>query len=109
MKNRASNYSNKALPNQINGILDRKKSLSTEMLCEKAMAELQNIYWFEKQLLVTIPILIQSATTFELVETLTLLIQYTRKHVKELETKFPDIDKITESKKYNNELHKKYE
>lgn len=61
---------------------------------DMVMSELKKIYWHEKQLLVAIPLLLKSATTFELVESLTILGQYTREHVKQLETNFPTISKV---------------
>ncbi len=53
------------------------------------MQELNNIYWYEKELLIAIPMLITNATTSELKESLTLLITSTSEHLKLLEKKFP--------------------
>ena len=63
------------------------------------MAELKKIYWFEKELLIVLPILISSASTFELVELLTIQNNYLKKHISELERNFPCIDKISLPKK----------
>jgi len=93
MRNSVTNYLTKVSNNQIKSIVDRKKQIVTENLCETAMQELKKIYWYEKELLIAIPMLIRNATTFELVESLTLLIVYTREHVKLLEKQFPQIDK----------------
>jgi ferritin-like metal-binding protein YciE len=59
------------------------------------MNELKKIYWHEKQLLIAIPMLISYATTFELVESLTVLSKYTHAHIKLLEEQFPEIDRET--------------
>lgn len=58
---------------------------------EAMMKELKSIYWHERQLMVAIPLLLSSATTFELVESLTLFSKYTRTHIKALEAQFPEI------------------
>jgi hypothetical protein len=94
MKNRATNYLTKSLNYQIKGMVDTKSYNENVLLCEKSMEELKKIYWHEKELLIVIPMLISNATTFELVETLTVHIIYLRKHIKELEKKFPFINQI---------------
>ena len=78
----------KASPNSLQKIL---KSKTNQTECLTSMTELKKVYWFEKQLLIAIPMLLRSATTFELVDSLTMLVQYTRDHVKRLEKKFPKI------------------
>ncbi|WP_264521848.1 hypothetical protein [Flavobacterium sp. N1994] len=93
MKNRAANYQTKVSYYQFKEMVDRKKMNNSELVNEKAMIELKKIYWYEKQLLIAIPLLISSASTFELVETLTVLNKYTREHVKDLEANFPSICK----------------
>jgi hypothetical protein len=99
MKNTVTNYLTKVSNNQIKSIVDRKKLIVTETLCDTAMQELKKIYWYEKELLIAIPMLIKNATTFELVESLTLLNIYTREHVKLLEKQFPQINKESVDKK----------
>jgi hypothetical protein len=107
MKNRAHNYLTKLSYNQIKETtVDRKKLVNTEVICEKAMNELKKIYWYEKELLIAIPMLLRSATTFELVESLTALSKYTREHLKVLETNFPSISETTIIKTYNNPTQK---
>lgn len=95
MKNRAANYLTKGLNYQIKGMVDGKSYSENVALCEKSMEELKKIYWHEKELLIAIPMLISNATTFELVEMLTVHIIYLRKHIKELEKKFPFINELT--------------
>lgn len=94
MKNRATNYLTKGLNYQIKGMVDSKSYSENVLLCEKSMEELKKIYWHEKELLIAIPMLISNATTFELVEILTVHIIYLRKHIKELERKFPFINSL---------------
>ena len=107
MKNRAPNYLTKVSFNQIKGNIDRKKLITNEVVCERALNELKKIYWHEKQLLIVIPILLRSATTFELVESLTVLSQYTREHVKRLETNFPYLNEEVVIKTPNNPIQKR--
>lgn len=98
MKNKISNYISKVNKTRANQNIDVKNYAENIILCEKSMNELKKIYWHEKELIIAIPLLISSATTFELVEILTVHIIYLRKHIKELETKFPFIDKLEISK-----------
>ena len=58
---------------------------------ELLMKELKKIYQHEKELLVAIPLFMMGATTFELVNYLTVHVKYTREHVKLLEELFPTI------------------
>ncbi len=93
MKNKSVNfikYSN----NQSKAVVERKKYMVTEALCKNAMQELNNIYWYEKELLIAIPMLIKDATTSELLETLTLLMTCTNEHLKLLEKNFPQNNKV---------------
>jgi hypothetical protein len=99
MKNTVTNYLTKISNNQIKSIVDRKKYIVTETLCDTAMQEIKKIYWYEKELLIAIPMLIKNATTFELVESLTLFNIYTREHVELLEKQFPQINKESVDKK----------
>lgn len=62
--------------------------------CETAVNELKKIYWYEKQLLIAIPMLLSAATTSELVESLTALSKHTKAHIKSLESNFPGISRI---------------
>ena len=94
MKNRSSSCFNKISNNHIKGIMDKNKHIVNQVLCEQAINELKKIYWYEKELLIAIPMLIESATTFELVESLNLLNLYTKNHIKVVEKKFPKINKI---------------
>ena len=87
--------------NQILTIVERKKFADCNAKYETAMEELKKIYWRERELLVAIPVLMMSATTFELVETLTLLKTYTRDNIKNLEKQFPGIAALSnQSKQY---------
>lgn len=102
MKNRVTNYLTKASSNQVKSIAEMKKHVATEILCDEAIIELKKIYWHEKELLIIVPILMRSATTFELVESLSVLSDYTKEHVKLLESKFPEINKMPIAKKTYN-------
>ncbi len=99
MRNRVTNYLTKVSNNQIKAIVDRQKFIENEQLCEAAMEELKAVYWHEKELLIVIPMLISNATTFELVETLTVHIKYIREHIKDLEKRFPNIHVLSPPKK----------
>ncbi|RKS02752.1 MULTISPECIES: hypothetical protein [unclassified Flavobacterium] len=94
MKNRATNFLTKGLNYQIKGMVDSNSYNEKVLLCEKSMEELRKIYWHEKELLIVIPMLISNATTFELVEMLTVHRIYLRKHIRELEKNFPFISKL---------------
>jgi len=87
IKSRASNHA-------INGMDYRKKLIENQLLCESALGELKKIYWHEKELLIAIPLLLRSAQTFELVDSLTLLSNYTEEHIKQLEKDFPGIAEV---------------
>jgi hypothetical protein len=102
MRNTVTNYLTKVSNNQIKSMADRKKQIVTEALCDNALQELRKIYWHEKELMIIIPILMRSATTFELVESLTILSDYTTEHIKLLENKFPNINQIAIVKKTYN-------
>ena len=88
----------KILPNSLTNVYtyptgenaSQNKNIESEM----AMSELKKIYWHEKELLIALPFLLKTACTFELVESLTMLGQYTKEHIKELETNFPSIGKV---------------
>jgi ferritin-like metal-binding protein YciE len=104
MKNSVTNYLTKVSRNQIKSVTDRKEYAENVLLCEKSMNELKEIYWHEKELLIAIPMLIRHATTFELVEMLTVHHIYLRKHIKELEKKFPFINQLEINK--NNQINR---
>lgn len=104
MKNRVTNYLTQPSNNQVKSIAEMKKHAATETLCEEAMNEIKKIYWHEKELLIVVPILMKSATTFELVESLTVLSDYTKEHVKLLESKFPEINQMPSAKKTYNDV-----
>lgn len=94
MRNRATNHYAKGLNNHIKGVIDRKSIVENIRSSEKAMTELKAIYWFEKELLIAIPILMTNASSFELADRLTLYTNYLKEHVKKLEQKFPLIHQI---------------
>ena len=97
MKNTITKYFTKDSNNQLKSKVDLKKHIIAENLCESAMKELKKIYWYEKQLLIAIPILYRNASTFALVESLSLISEYTKEHVKLLEKQFPQIKQLTSS------------
>jgi hypothetical protein len=94
MKNKVTTYLTKVSNNQIKGVVDRKEQANNEALLGKSMKELKKIYWYEKELLVVIPLLLSNAHTFELVDSLCVLNKYTRDHIKLLEDNFPNINKL---------------
>ena len=102
MKNRVTNYLTKGSHNQVKSIVDMKKHTDTENLCEEAIIELKKIYWHEKEILIAVPMLMRTATTFELVDSLTMLADYTKEHIKLLENKFPNISQMPIVKKTYN-------
>lgn len=61
--------------------------------CETAINELKKIYWYEKQLLIAIPMLLSTAKNPELIESLTALSKHTKAHIESLELEFPGISK----------------
>lgn len=61
--------------------------------CETAINELKKIYWYEKQLLIAIPMLLQDASNIELIESLTALSKHTKTHIRSLEIDFPGISR----------------
>jgi len=97
MKNNTPKYPAKSNAYQIKSvknILYRKSLANSERLCEKSMRELKAIYWHEKQLLIALPILMSSATTFELLESLSVHLKYVKEHVSYLENNFPNISTL---------------
>ena len=87
MKNNTIGYFTKIHNKQ--SIVERKKTFDSVRECKLAMDEIKKIYIYEKELLIVIPLLMRGATTFELVESLTVLNKYTAEHIKRLETNFP--------------------
>ena len=88
----------KILPNSLSNVytypIGENASQNKNIENEMAMSELRKIYWHEKELLIALPFLLKTACTFELVESLTMLGQYTKEHIRELETIFPSIDQV---------------
>jgi ferritin-like metal-binding protein YciE len=99
MKNTVTNYLTKVSNNQIKSIVERKQFIITEALCENAINELKKVYWHEKELLIAIPMLLSNARTFELVDSLTTLSNYTKEHINLLEKQFPEINLIIPKKR----------
>lgn len=71
-----------------------KHLIENEILYEKSMMELREIYWYERQTLIALKIIISTAKTTELTELLTIQTKYIRDHIKQLEVKFPSISEI---------------
>ena len=88
------NYISKANRSQIRNAVNRKQFSDSENLFQVTMVELKKIYWFEKQLLIALKILIDTSTTEDVAELLKLQSQYTEDHINQLELKFPTIHKI---------------
>ena len=99
MKNKTATYLTKIQNQQ--STVEKKRLFDSVRKCEMAMDELKKIYWHEKQLLIVIPLLMRGATTFELVESLTVLSKYTTNHIKTLETNFPSIAEAMNEHKLN--------
>ncbi|UPT71208.1 MAG: DUF892 family protein [Flavobacterium sp. JAD_PAG50586_2] len=79
---------------QIRALFQREDLLFSPNQHEDPIKEIRNIYWYEKQLIIAIPLLISSANTLELVESLTVLLKCTKAHIKKLEKKYPGIGQI---------------
>ena len=94
MNSKVSNYLVKISNNQIREANDKKEFYAVKKIRDLSMQELKKIYWAEKELVIVIPMLIRNATTFELVETLTLHLNYTQDRIKRLEEIFPLISEI---------------
>jgi len=62
--------------------------------------ELKEIYFTEKALLIAIPIMIKKAATKELVDSLTIHYEFTKKHIKRLEGVFSSIGESEIVSKY---------
>jgi ferritin-like metal-binding protein YciE len=63
--------------------------------------ELKEIYFNEKALMLSIPVMIQNATTDELVDALKIHLQFTLDHLKRLEDFFCSIDETDIILKYD--------
>ena len=97
MKNNIPQKLSKPYSNQINKTILFNKTKENWDEKELLMNELKEVYWHEKELLIAIPMLISNATTFELVEMLTIHIIYTRNHIEKLEKRIPSIIKLNQS------------
>lgn len=86
MKNKAITYLMKI--HHQKSTVEKKKLFDNVRKLELAIDELKSIHLYEKQLLIAIPILLKSATSSELIETLSMLNKYTTEHVKKLEANF---------------------
>lgn len=62
--------------------------------------ELKEIYFAEKALIISIPVMIKKATTDELVDALKVHLQFTQDHIKRLEDFFTSIGEATIILKY---------
>ena len=100
MKIKIHNYPTKILPNPIFKVIEKKKNADCHGKLESAMDEIKRIYWYEKELMISIPMLYMSAATFELVESLSMLMKSTGEHIKSLEAQFPEIMQEPESKTF---------
>ena len=97
MKNNIPQKLSKPYSNQSNKTILFNKTKENWNEKELLMNELKEVYWHEKELLIAIPMLISNATTFELVEMLTIHIIYTRNHIEKLEKRIPSIIKLNQS------------
>lgn len=79
---------------QIRALFQREDLLFSQNQHEDSITEIRNVYWYEKQLIIAIPLLISSANTLELAESLTVLLKYTKAHIKKLEKNYPGIGQI---------------
>ncbi|MDI1317156.1 DUF892 family protein [Flavobacterium sp.] len=95
MKNKSVNYNTNVNENQMeSSTLKSNNSIENEILYKKSMIELREIYWYEKQTLIALKMIMSTAKTTELKEILTLQTKYIRDHIKKLEVKFPSINEI---------------
>lgn len=98
MKNTTTGYQTKESHHQPKEMAELKKIGHYITLLDISMKELKKIYWYEKELIIFIPILLSNASTFELVDSLTVLLNYTKEHVVLLEANFPTINKLNNPK-----------
>jgi hypothetical protein len=107
MKNRVTSYLTKVSHNQIKGIAERKKLGNERTVLDRSMTELKKIYWYEKELLIVIPMLVSNACSIELVNSLNVLLKYSHERVQRLEEIFPNINKLeTSQRPYDNVPYK---
>lgn len=95
MKNISVNNNTNIHENQTESVTIKNNHLNqNEILCEKSMKELKEIYWYERQTLIALKMIMSTAETTELIELLTLQTKCIRDHIKQLEIKFPSISEI---------------
>ena len=95
MKNRSVNNKTNVNENQMESATIKSTNLiESEVFCEKSMLELREIYWFERQTLIALKMIMSTAKTTELIELLTVQTKHIRDHIKKLELKFPSISEI---------------
>lgn len=89
------------------GILQEEKGNSEKATTEKKSGcrnifidELKEIYFAEKALIISIPIMIKKAATKELVNALTIHYEFTKEHIKRLEDIFTSIGESEIVSKY---------
>lgn len=97
MKKKAIPYKTKVSNNQKNAGIVQNRRTENEALLANSLLELKKIYWYEKELLVVIPMLLSNAHTFELVDSLCVLYHYTTNHISPLEENFPHINQLESS------------
>jgi hypothetical protein len=96
MKNKSVNQNKTVNENQMESLSIKSKHLiEKEILYEKSMMELREIYWYERQTLIALKMIISTAKTTELIELLTIQTKYIGDHIKQLEVKFPSISETT--------------
>lgn len=88
-------------------VLHRSKGNSENAIGEKKedyrnifVEELKEIYFTEKALIISIPIMIKNATTDELTDALKVHLQFTQEHIKRLEFFFTSIGEADIMLKY---------
>ena len=106
MKTKSYNYPAKILHNPIIKVVEKKKTADRQAKLEAAMNEIKRIYWYEKELMIAIPMLYMSAATFELVESLSMFMKSTGEHIKSLEEQFPEIVQEPKNKTFKSVTHK---
>jgi ferritin-like metal-binding protein YciE len=100
MKTTSIKNDKKGIPKDGKGSSESVKSEITGGCRNIFIDELKEIYFAEKALLISIPIMIKKATSKELVDSLTTHYEFTKEHIKRLEDIFSSIGESEIVSKY---------
>ena len=100
MKSTIPKTDKKEIPQEGKGNSE-KIAPETNQVCRNVFVdELKEIYFTEKALIISIPIMIKNATTDELVDALKIHLEFTKEHIKRLEDFFTSIGEAAIALKY---------